>query len=154
MGGKLLLKTFGMKFLFHFSSPFYHLLCWDKGLIHELAFSILTSSLPLKSVVPVSLAFKNFFGHKMITKTRKRYVLWCSCCSCLCCEICLLIEVGLKMHLACFVSFMTFHFFLNLDFNANICPIRTLILISFIFFKKIRQAASTDGTFSKQSLAT
>ena len=41
------------------------------------------------------------------------------------------------MHLACFVSFMTFHFFLNLDFNANICPIRTLILISFIFFKKI-----------------
>ena len=41
------------------------------------------------------------------------------------------------MHLACFVSFMTFHFFLNLDFNANIRPIRTLILISFIFFKKI-----------------
>ena len=41
------------------------------------------------------------------------------------------------MHLACFVSFMTFHFFLNLDFKANICPIRTLILLSFIFFKKI-----------------
>ena len=41
------------------------------------------------------------------------------------------------MHLACFVSFMTFHFFLNLDFNANICPIRNLILISFIFSKKI-----------------
>ena len=41
------------------------------------------------------------------------------------------------MHLVCFVSFMTFHFFLNWDFNANICPIRTLILISFIFFKKI-----------------
>ena len=36
-------------------------------------------------------------------------------------EICLLIEGGLKMHLACFVSFMTIHFFLNLDFNANIC---------------------------------
>ena len=40
------------------------------------------------------------------------------------------------MHLGCFVSFMTFHFFLNLYFNANICPIRTLNLISFIFFKK------------------
>ena len=55
---------------------------------------------------------------------------------------------------------MTFHFFLNFDFNANICPIRTLILISFIFFSKknskicARQPASTDGTFSKQSLAT
>ena len=61
------------------------------------------------------------------------------------------------MHLASFVSSMTFHFFLNLDFNANICPIRTLILTSFIFFKKFQsmcQAASTDGTFSKQSLAT
>ena len=40
------------------------------------------------------------------------------------------------MHLVCFVSFMTFHFFLNLDFNVNICPIKTLILISFIFLKK------------------
>ena len=40
------------------------------------------------------------------------------------------------MHLACFVSFMMFHFFLNLDLSAKICPIRTLILISFIFFKK------------------
>ena len=41
------------------------------------------------------------------------------------------------MNLAFLISFMTFHFFLNLDFSANICPIRTLILISFIFFKKI-----------------
>ena len=41
------------------------------------------------------------------------------------------------MDLACFVSFMTFHFLLNLYFNANICPIRTLIVIYFIFFKKI-----------------
>ena len=38
------------------------------------------------------------------------------------------------MHLACFVSFMTFDFFLNLAFHADICPIGTLILISFIFF--------------------
>ena len=59
------------------------------------------------------------------------------------------------MHLACFVSFMTFHFFLNLDFNANIFPIRTLILISFIFFQKnskicARQPAQM-GLFQKKS---
>ena len=43
------------------------------------------------------------------------------------------------MNLACFVSFLTVHFFVNLALNANICPIRTLILIYFIFFKKIRK---------------
>ena len=60
------------------------------------------------------------------------------------------------MNFACFVSFMTFQFFLNLAFHANICPIRTLIVIYFIFFKKIPKyvPASQDGTFSKQSLAT
>ena len=63
------------------------------------------------------------------------------------------------MHLACFVSFMTFHFFLNLDFNANICPIRTLILISFIFFQKnskicARQPAQTELFQNKASQPT
>ena len=63
------------------------------------------------------------------------------------------------MHLACFVSFMTFHFFLNLDFNAKICPIRTLILISFIFFKKnskicARQPAQTELFQNKASQPT
>ena len=41
------------------------------------------------------------------------------------------------MNLAFLIGFMTFHFYLNLAFHANICPIRTLILIYFIFFKKI-----------------
>ena len=62
------------------------------------------------------------------------------------------------MNVACFVRFMTFHFFLNFIFHANICPIRTLIVIYFIFFSKkfqnVCQPASPDGTFSKQSLAT
>ena len=44
------------------------------------------------------------------------------------------------MNLASFVSFMTFHFFLNLTFHANICPIRNLILIYFIFLEKIRKS--------------
>ena len=62
------------------------------------------------------------------------------------------------MNFACFVGFMTFQFFLDLAFHANICPIRTLIVIYFIFFSKkfqnVCQPASPDGTFSKQSLAT
>ena len=43
---------------------------------------------------------------------------------------------GLKMNLAFLISFMTFHFFLNLAFLDNFWPIRTLILIYFIFFEK------------------
>ena len=34
------------------------------------------------------------------------------------------------MNFACFVSFMTFQFFLNLAFHANICPIRTLMRVA------------------------
>ena len=54
-------------------------------------------------------------------------------------------------------AFGVFCQFYDLSLFFNICPIRTLILISFIFSKKFQnmcQAASTDGTFSKQSLAT
>ena len=40
------------------------------------------------------------------------------------------------MNLAFLISFMTFHFFLNLAFHDNFWPIRTLILIYFIFFEK------------------
>ena len=72
------------------------------------------------------------------------------------------------MNLAFLISFMTFHFYLNLAFHTNIFTIRIVIVIYFNFFKKSIdyistlsllkplwfQPASTDGTFSKPSLAT
>ena len=79
---KVVLKDFWNEIFISLFSSFYHLLSWEKEHIFELAFSILESSQPLESVVPVSLVFKNYFGHNFaqtITKTRKRYVLWCSC---------------------------------------------------------------------------
>ena len=57
------------------------------------------------------------------------------------------------MNFACFVSFMIFHFVLNLAFHTNICPVRTLILIYLILKKKklenVCQPASPGGTFFK-----
>ena len=51
-------------------------------------------------------------------------------------EINLLNKGGLKMNLAFLISFMTFHFYLNLDFHTNIFTIRIVIVIYFNFFKK------------------
>ena len=52
-------------------------------------------------------------------------------------EINLLNKGGLKMNLAFLISFMTFHFYLNLAFHTNIFTIRIVIVIYFIFLKKI-----------------
>ena len=51
-------------------------------------------------------------------------------------EINLLNKGGLKMNLAFLISFMTFHFYLNLAFHTNIFTIRIVIVIYFNFFKK------------------
>ena len=73
------------------------------------------------------------------------------------------------MNLAFLISFMTFHFYLNLAFHTNIFTIKIVIVTYINFLKKKNidwistlslleplwfQPASTDGTFSKQSLAT
>ena len=49
-------------------------------------------------------------------------------------EINLLNKGGLKMNLAFLISFMTFHFYLNLAFHTNIFTIRIVIVIYFNFF--------------------
>ena len=49
-------------------------------------------------------------------------------------EINLLNKGGLKMNLAFLISFMTFHFYLNLAFHTNIFTIRIVIVIYFKFF--------------------
>ena len=41
------------------------------------------------------------------------------------------------MNLAFLISFMTFHFYLNLAFHTNIFTIRIVIVIYFNFLKKI-----------------
>ena len=51
-------------------------------------------------------------------------------------EINLLNKGGLKMNLAFLISFMTFHFYLNLALHTNIFTIRIVIVIYFNFFKK------------------
>ena len=52
-------------------------------------------------------------------------------------EINLLNKGGLKMNLAFLISFMTFHFYLNLAFHANIFTIRIEIVIYFNLKKYI-----------------
>ena len=51
-------------------------------------------------------------------------------------EINLLNKGGLKMNLAFLISFMTFHFYLNLAFHTNIFTIRIVIVIYFNLKKK------------------
>ena len=63
------------------------------------------------------------------------------------------------MNFACFVSFMTFQFFLNLAFHANICPIRTLMVMHLIFFQNnskmcASQHAQTEHFQNKASQPT
>ena len=52
-------------------------------------------------------------------------------------EINLLNKGGLKMNLAFLISFMTFHFYLNLAFHTNIFTIRIVIVIYFNLKKNI-----------------
>ena len=69
-------------------------------------------------------------------------------------EINLLNKVGLKMNLAFLISFMIFHFYLNLAFHANVSTIRLLIVLYLNFFGPHISTSYTAGTLSKESLTT
>ena len=58
------------------------------------------------------------------------------------------------MNLVFLIGFMTFHFYLNLAFHANVSTIRILIVIYFNFFGPSISTSYTAGTSSKGSLAT
>ena len=58
------------------------------------------------------------------------------------------------MNLGFLISFMTFHFYLNLAFHANIFTIKIPIVIYFNFFGPLISTSYAAGTLSKGSLAT
>ena len=58
------------------------------------------------------------------------------------------------MSLAFLIGFMTFHFYLNLAFHANVSTIRILIARYFNFFGPSISTSYMPGTLSKGSLAT
>ena len=58
------------------------------------------------------------------------------------------------MNLTFLIGFMTFHFYFNLAFHANVSTIRILIVIYFDFFGTSIGTSYTAGTLSKGNLAT
>ena len=58
------------------------------------------------------------------------------------------------MNLVFLIGFMTFHFYLNLAFHANISIVKILIVIYFNFLVPHSYTFYSAGTLSKGSLAT